>query len=145
MKIYCVFELYGLEKQLIRIFRLENIAKDFINGTGISDEYAVEEWEIEGITDTQYIVEFVSYNGKYPNLCSGNLVLKVNSKEYKFPAYCLSSGGSAYFTNNYRDEHITKGPWTIKAWPDNFPEGAKHEAEKIVNDKVKHGCCGGCL
>ncbi len=29
-------------------------------------------------------VEFVSYDGKWPNLCSGVLTLKINGKEEKF-------------------------------------------------------------
>lgn len=28
------------------------------------------------------VVEFVSYTGKYPNLCSGVLTLKINGKTY---------------------------------------------------------------
>ena len=30
------------------------------------------------------VVEFVSYTGKYPNLCSGVLTLKINGKIYTF-------------------------------------------------------------
>lgn len=156
MKVYCVFEDDRPERSyLIKIFASYESAKTFIDDemNGYSDNtkrnwekyYQIEEWEVDGIKETQYVVEFVSYDGKYPNLCSGNLVLKVNDKEYKFPQYCLSSNGSAYFTNNYSDSHVTSGPWSIRSWPDDFPDGAKIEAEKVVNENVRHGCCGGCL
>ena len=29
-------------------------------------------------------VKFISYTGKYPNLCSGILTLEIDGKEYKF-------------------------------------------------------------
>lgn len=31
------------------------------------------------------MVEFVSYDGAYPNLCSGQLVLKINGQAREFP------------------------------------------------------------
>lgn len=40
-----------------------------------------------------YRVKFVSYDGEYPNLCSGTLVLNVDGKDVTFPKYCLSSCG----------------------------------------------------
>ena len=91
------------------------------------------------------MIKFISYDGKYPNLCSGKLVLEVDGKQYTFPEFCLRSGGSAYFTNHYRNSHITHGEWSIKAWPDDFPEELKDEAVCVVNANVKRGCCGGCL
>lgn len=29
-------------------------------------------------------VKFISYDGKFPNLCSGVLILEIDGKEYKF-------------------------------------------------------------
>lgn len=45
------------------------------------------------------MVKFVSYDGKYPNLCSGTLVLEVDGEKREIP-YALCSGGSAYFDEN---------------------------------------------
>lgn len=87
-------------------------------------------------------VEFVSYDGKYPCLCMGILVLKVDGVEYIFS--CLSSGGSARFDKKWNG-HVSKGRWSIKAWPEGFPEDCKEEAVDVVNKNVKYGCCGGCL
>ena len=36
-------------------------------------------------------IEFVSYTGAYPNLCSGILTMKVNGKEYEFGHDWLNS------------------------------------------------------
>jgi len=86
-------------------------------------------------------VEFVKYDGEYPNLCSGKLVLKVDGKLVEFPKYSLSSGGSA----SYKPEKITKGKWSIKEWPLDFPEELKKESIEIINDYIEFGCCGGCI
>ena len=89
-------------------------------------------------------VEFVSYSGRYPNLCAGILILNIDGKEIVFPSNSLHSGGSAYFTNNYDDSHIDKGEWTID-FPDDFPDELMREATQVVNDNVDFGCCGRCL
>ena len=90
-------------------------------------------------------VKFISYDGKYPNLCAGVLVLEVDGIKYEFEKHCMSSGGSCGFTNHYQDSYCHTGEWSIKRWPDNFPEALAREAVDVVNDNVRLGCCGGCL
>lgn len=90
------------------------------------------------------MVEFVSYDGEYPNLCSGTLVLKVDGRLFTFPKYALSSGGRVWFSADW-DEHVEDGPWGIHDWPLGFPEWAKPEALRVLNDNVRWGCCGGCI
>ena len=34
-------------------------------------------------------IEFVSYDGEWPSLCMGRLILKVNGEEIDFGKYCL--------------------------------------------------------
>jgi len=87
------------------------------------------------------MVKFVSYDGKYPNLCSGKLVLSVDGVIFNFPDYCLSSGGG--INPNY--EGAYDGEWSIIDWPEGFPENAKNEATTVVNGNIQHGCCGGCI
>lgn len=96
-------------------------------------------------------VEFVSYDGAYPNLCSGLLILKVNGKEYQFHPYKRSqsavihrefwrSGGG--LDSNYRRY---TGEWIIDI--DNLPDELKeyaYDIDIIFNENVEHGCCGGC-
>jgi hypothetical protein len=87
---------------------------------------------------------FVSYDGDYPNLCSGNLIMAINGVNIHFPEFCLSSGGSVSFTEDW-DEIIESGEWTISNFPKNFPDELKTEANKIVNENIPQGCCGGCV
>lgn len=52
-------------------------------------------------------VEFISYDGEYPNLCRGTLALKINGKKVVFNN-CLSSGGRVWFDEEWH-EHIETG------------------------------------
>lgn len=52
---------------------------------------------------------------------------------YNFPDYCLTSGGSAYFTDGYSNAHTENGPWKVDKWPDNFPEEYKEETLAAIN------------
>ena len=87
---------------------------------------------------------FVSYNGAYPNLCSGQLVLAIDGVPVTFPSYCLSSGGCVSFDDDL-NENISEGEWDISNYPKDFPEELKREAVALVNENIEHGCCGGCV
>lgn len=87
-------------------------------------------------------VEFISYTGKYPNLCSGQLVLKINGQARELPRYCLHSGGSVWFDDDWH-EHVTSGDWSIDLSEDLEP--LRREIEECVNKNIPHGCCGGCI
>ena len=92
------------------------------------------------------MVEFVSYTGKYPNLCSGELTLRIDGKLVKFGRnskyqdfWC--SGG--YIT---RDYEVYQDKWEINTaeLPEEYLKYLK-EIEKVFNDNVPYGCCGGCI
>lgn len=89
-------------------------------------------------------LEFVSYDGAYPNLCSGQLIMAIDGVEVIFPSYCLSSGGGVSFDKNW-SENVSKGAWRISQYPDNFPDELKALAVELVNANIPHGCCGGCV
>ena len=86
----------------------------------------------------------ISYDGEYPNLCSGKLIVYIDGKSWEFPDYCLVSGGSVWFDNDWC-EHVEKGPWSIEEWPDGFPDEMKQPVECAVNSSIPLGCCGGCV
>lgn len=88
------------------------------------------------------MVEFVSYDGKWPNLCGGNLVLKIDGKTVEFPEYCMCSGGSVWFTEDW-DANVEYGPWSVDV-PEEYAH-LKDEIEACVNENVSYGCCGGCI
>jgi len=86
----------------------------------------------------------ISYDGSYPNLCSGTLIVYIDNKEWRFPSYCLESGGGVWFDDN-KDEHVEHGRWTVSDWPDDFPDEYKKAVTNEINCNIKHGCCGGCI
>ena len=89
-------------------------------------------------------VKFVSYDGAFPNLCSGRLVLSVNGKEYAWERRSgfLNSGGG--LNPGYRGTY--SGEWEIDyaKIPDEIKEFA-NEIDKCINEKISYGCCGGCI
>lgn len=86
----------------------------------------------------------IDYNGAWPNLCSGDLVVTIDDVIWKFPSGCLISGGSVTFDENW-SEIVTDGDWIIDAWPDNFPQKLRGAVLIAVNEQIPHGCCGGCV
>ena len=93
-------------------------------------------------------VEFVSYSGAYPNLCSGTLIVRIEGVEHAY-SRCLIPGGSCGFDAN-RNERITRAPWkgldryNVPSWIFET-EGLEAAILEAVNANVPWGCCGGCL
>lgn len=97
-------------------------------------------------------VKFVSYTGKYPNLCSGILTLEINGEQATFghskaeyPPF-WKSGGNCGFRNNYSESYRNTGEWIIDE--SNIPEKYREyaaEIDDVFNANVEYGCCGGCL
>ena len=117
-------------------------------------------------------LEFVSYDGAYPCLCMGTLIVKINDVPYHFhyswadkrkdpkhahENWCpnfWASGGRAYFENDYADSVVEPGPWELTVSRDNeydaknFPEVVLRNLDRLIelfNASVYEGCCGGCL
>jgi hypothetical protein len=86
----------------------------------------------------------IEYNGEYPNLCSGQLIVTIGKKRWKFPSYCLLSGGSVWFDDDW-GEHVESGEWSVSEWPDRFPEDRKADVIDAINSSITLGCCGGCV
>lgn len=102
---------------------------------------------------------FVSYDGKWPNLCSGVLKLKdENGDTYRFgPDYYSNpenryyprfwhSGGCIYSNDDLSDIWATKGLWEFDDFTKNeFLFENQKQLIDIFNENVEMGCCGGCI
>ncbi len=90
----------------------------------------------------------IQYDGEYPNLCSGKLIVSIHSPSgtavWPFPDHCLSPGGGVGFTDDY-DEILETGEWTVRYWPEGFPEDLKESTLSAINAQILWGHCGGCL
>lgn len=88
------------------------------------------------------MVKFVSYDGAYPCLCMGKLVLSIDGEVVEFPEYCMHCLGSVWFDEDW-SEHVEEGDWSVEV-----PKQYAHltaEINACVNANVPHGCCGGCV
>lgn len=87
-------------------------------------------------------VKFISYDGKYPCLCQGTLVIEVKGKTYELKNVLCSGGDCGYSPGL----EITEAPWTIEEFF--LPDELKPYIDEItyeVNCSVPWGCCGGCI
>lgn len=94
--------------------------------------------------EINHTLEFVSYDGRFPNLCSGILVLRLDGELITFKSYSLCSGGSGSFDKDWNEE-VTDGSWYISEFPKKFPKELQEQAVKLVNDNVPWGRCDGCV
>lgn len=89
------------------------------------------------------MVEFVSYDGKWPCLCHGTLIIKVDGKTYSFRNAMISGGRIGH--DDSWDMWAEEGDWEIDLEEHQELEPYKEEITRVVNENVKHGCCGGCI
>lgn len=99
-------------------------------------------------------VKFISYTGKYPNLCCGDLTLeidgekvifgsrydnKMNKRKGVYPIFWYSGG-------YIRSYEAYKGEWQIDVSeiPEEYRKYAS-EIDEVFNANVPYGCCGGCI
>lgn len=100
-------------------------------------------------------VKFVSYTGKYPNLCSGDLTLEIDGKNVTFgnmydirlnkrtgiyPSFWHSGG---YISGDY-EAHTGEWQIDVSEIPEEYRKYA-NEIDELFNDNVPCGCCGGCI
>ena len=80
----------------------------------------------------------VFYDGKFPNRCSGNLVIKVDGKEIYNKYHCCRSTGSTLGISG----EVFRGKLV---WLDSnlYPKDIRDAVANVLkNFKV---CCGGCV
>jgi len=115
-------------------------------------------------------IEFISYDGEYPNLCRGILKLKIDNEIYTFgefreydrttgklipsstpnsyPSFWVSGGeAGVHFYEDSSESYCYTGSWLFEDNRD-LPEIVRQNKEEIMecfNENVRHGCCGGCI
>jgi hypothetical protein len=104
------------------------------NSIGIPQEY----WNRE--------INFISYDGRYPNLCSGVLTFSIDGEERKTTKSALRSGGNA---GNWQDDFAGafSGDWSLREDDPAFADFTQQDFDFLtaeVNAHVERGCCGGC-
>ena len=88
------------------------------------------------------MVKFISYDGEYPNLCSGTLTVELEGMVIVEFKHALCSGGVVWFDEDW-GEHVEEGSWSVNLPPEY--EKYKEEITELVNENVPWGCCGGCV
>lgn len=100
-------------------------------------------------------VKFISYTGKYPNLCRGDLTLEIDGEKVIFGSmYDTSmrkrtgirrifwySGG--YIDHRYK-AHQCEWQIDVSEIPEEYRQYAS-EIDETFNSNVPYGCCGGCI
>lgn len=88
----------------------------------------------------------IEYDGSWPNLCRGNLVVYIDETRWDFGSYVLSSGGSIECDDDW-NMWATEGSWYIDKndFPKGFPMELYDDVMEEINGEIMHGCCGGCI
>ncbi len=92
-------------------------------------------------------LEFVSYDGEFPNLCKGVLVLKFQGVKFSFSGV-LKSGGTVSLGEPC-DAIVSYGDWgihldTLHSMYPTFPPDMYPALILLANKHIPAGCCGGC-
>lgn len=85
----------------------------------------------------------INYDGRYPNLCSGNLKVIIDNEIWNL-GNILTSGGRCEYNSKTHECEIGYGKWRIENWPNGFPKFYKKPVLDTINDEIRWGCCGGC-
>lgn len=83
----------------------------------------------------------VSYDGAYPNACSGTLIIKKDGMEIYNDMFCCHSTGSVSFDDEWNDM-VCSGDliWDdAEKFSQEIQDAVKSELSKV------HVCCGGCV
>ena len=103
-------------------------------------------------------IQFISYDGKWPNLCAGTLKLVVNGTEHEL-RHALHSTGTCVWEPPSEDndwcgrEIIEPGIWHVDfTFADHAIFGddselLRREIEWLANNEwpIDKPCCGGCM
>lgn len=107
-------------------------------------------------TIAKHNIEFVSYTGKFPNLCTGDLTLRIDGEDVVFdnksnPRF-WTSGGRCYMTHEDYGDYVYRDKWElidVEHLEDLDPKYIDMLDDMLdvmnTNNNTQYGCCGGCL
>lgn len=86
----------------------------------------------------------VTYDGEYPNLCSGTLTIRINGEEVYNKKRCCEPLGCEVYVDDNNLEHVNKG---TLLWKENEAKQFSEELQDTVKKKLQlfDCCCGGCI
>ena len=122
------------------------------------EEMEIIETNLLSIADT---IKVISYDGAYPNLCSGVLTVEINGEIERFH-YCL--GSRVGYERSACEKYPYQGNWVFEPKFNNYDghspepdfyyfkrqakkpmkESTRREIERIVNNYLPQRCCVGC-
>jgi len=83
----------------------------------------------------------VTYDGKYPNACSGALIINKDGVEIYNEIHRCHSTGSVWFDKEW-SEHVECGELVWED-ADKFDEDVQDAVEEVLSSISV--CCGGCI
>lgn len=100
-------------------------------------------------------IEFVSYTGRFPNLCTGDLTLRIDGEEVVFdgkqnPRF-WTSGGRCYMTHEDYGDYVYRDKWELidvehlEDLDPKYIDMLDDMLDVMNTSNVQYGCCGGCL
>ena len=85
------------------------------------------------------MVEFVSYDGKWPNLCGGLLVLKIDNKLYAFCQFSKKASDTNMYGVWNNRSCIRNNPDIIKIYEFALISGGSTDYDASGDDRIKQG------
>ena len=77
----------------------------------------------------------IEYDGKWPSLCMGQLIVILNGERLIFPGCCIRPD----------DDAPVGQRWEITKWPTGFPPIYQLYVTQALNEFLPPERCGGCL
>lgn len=92
-------------------------------------------------------VKSISYTGRYPCLCSGILTLEIDCKRTQFG---YGTSNNPFWTSggvlkpNYEGTYQREWEIDVNSIPEEYHKYSS-EIDRVFNENVEWGCCGGCI
>lgn len=125
----------------------KNSVAKYVNGKFHNDLQSRHHWMHQAIIPNERKMFMYEYDGKWPNLCSGQLIVYMGDKKFEFERGALKSSGHVKKTRDGCYKAV-QGEWYINNsdWPPDFPVAFREFLLYKINTdgQIPLPCCGGC-